>query len=210
MAGIFRKTKRSRMIQDEIACVILSGGKSSRMGQDKSMMKITDDITMIEYVYNKMKKVFNNIYISSKHNNYSFIEKKYIVLDNNSISSPMVAFDSIFNTLEYKYLFIISVDTPLIEIQTIKRLYDSIKNNNYDIVIAKDSLKNVHNLCGIFNTNIKTHIKNKIKQNNHKMNSLIHCVSYHYFEFDNWKQFTNINRYEDFLKAKEFIDLGQE
>jgi molybdopterin-guanine dinucleotide biosynthesis protein A len=198
------------MIQDEIACVILSGGKSSRMGQDKSMMKISNNITMIEYLYNKMKRVFHNIYISSKYTNYSFIESKHIILDNNSIASPMVAFDTIFNTLDYKYLFIISVDTPLVNVESVKKLYDTIKNNNYDIVIAKDSLDNIHNLCGIFNTNIKTKVAYQIQQDNHKINSLIKSVPHHYLEFNNWKQFTNINRYEDFLEAQKYIDAGQE
>jgi len=183
----------------DIPCVILAGGKSSRMGEDKSLLPFKDKSSMIEYQYNKLSKIFSNIFISSKTNKFTFNKNLNIIIDNNkTISSPMIALESIFRNLKNDKIFIITVDTPLIEKNTINNILKSCYK--YDITIAKDKNK-VHNLCGVFSRGIYTNIINLLKDNNHKINYLIKNSNHKILYFDNEKQFININTKQEYQKA---------
>ncbi|WP_223599086.1 NTP transferase domain-containing protein [Chryseobacterium sp. GVT01B] len=49
--------------------IVLAGGQSSRMGQDKALMKLGEK-TVIEYVIDNLSQVFDEVYISGNHSNY--------------------------------------------------------------------------------------------------------------------------------------------
>ena len=183
---------------DDIPCIILSGGKSSRMGRDKSFLPFANDNTLIEYQYKKLSKIFKKVYISSKTDKFSsIITDANIIYDKDqNISSPMVALESIFEKLNDEKVFIITVDVPLIEEATIKTI---IKNSyNYNIAIAKDEDK-VHNLCGVFSKSILQQVKELLIDDIHKINYLIKKTNnYNEILFNNKKQFTNLNTISDY------------
>ncbi|WP_228135503.1 NTP transferase domain-containing protein [Halarcobacter anaerophilus] len=88
----------------EIPCVILCGGKSSRMGEDKALLPFSNSDTLSQYQYEKYKPFFKKVYISSKTNKFDFDAN--LILDKSNIYSPIVALKSIFESLkdEKKYL----------------------------------------------------------------------------------------------------------
>ena len=183
----------------EITCVILSGGKSSRMGEDKSLLPFSSSKTLIEYQYQRLKPYFKDIYISSKNDKFDFIDKNSLILDENKdIYSPILALDTIFNKFQNEKIFLITVDTPLVTIESISELINESKN--YDICIAQT--EKTHNLCGVFSSNISLSIKSMINNNIHKINYLIKNNKYIILDFPNNIEFMNINNkceYEDAL-----------
>jgi len=177
----------------DIPCVILAGGKSSRMKQDKCFLAFKNT-TLIKYQYDRLNQIFKNVYISSKVNKFNFPSK--LILEQNDIFSPMVALQSILQNNEE--VFIISVDTPNISKSTINKLID--KSNNFDITIPKTKDNKTHNLCGIFKSSINTKIDEMIKDNNHKIGFLIKSVNSKIVDgFDN-DEFVNLNTKDDYLK----------
>ena len=179
----------------DIPCVILCGGRSSRMGKDKALLPFGKYDTLIEYQYKKFSKFFKKVYISSKIDKFNF-EAEIIYDINQDIFSPMIALKSIMNTLDITDIFIITVDVPLVKIETIDKLI--VNSLNYDITIARDKDK-IHNLCGIFNISIKSTINNLLKKDIHKVNYLIKMVkSTQQILFSNEKQFININTNNDY------------
>jgi len=185
----------------ELPCVILSGGRSSRMGEDKSLLPFDGYSTLIEYQYKKLSQIFSNVYISSKIDKFDFLEDKdHIIYDSSDISSPMVALSSIFKKLSsIKNIFIITVDTPLVLIDTIEKLIDN--HNGYDITIATSEDK-IHNLCGVFNCSIIDNIDDCISNDNHRINYLVRNSKTNYKDFEYSKQFLNINTKDDYLLAQ--------
>ena len=183
----------------EITCVILSGGKSSRMGEDKSLLPFSTSKTLIEHQYQRLKPYFKDIYISSKTDKFDFIDKDFLILDENKdIYSPILALDTIFNKFQNEKIFLITVDTPLVTIESISELINESKN--YDICIAQT--EKTHNLCGVFSSNISLSIKSMISNNIHKINYLIKNNKYIILDFPNNIEFMNINNkceYEDAL-----------
>ena len=185
------------MLINNIPCVILSGGKSSRMGEDKSLLPFKDSSTLIEYQYKKLSKIFKDTYISSKMDKFNFDAN--IIYDNDkNVSSPMIALYSILEHLNFEKVFIITVDTPFVKKDTIFELIDN--SSIHDIVIAKDTNK-THNLCGVFSKSINSTIKNMLSDDNHKINTLIKKSNHKIILFENSKQFLNINTQDDYKYA---------
>lgn len=188
----------------EITCVILSGGKSSRMGEDKSLLPFSSSKTLIEYQYNRLKPYFKNIYISSKVDKFDFLEKEFLILDENKdVFSPILALDTIFEKFQNQKIFIITVDTPFVSIDTISKLIEESKD--CDICIAQT--EKTHNLCGVFSSSISLTIKSMIENDIHKIWFLIKNNIYKIIELPNNNEFLNINHRDDYEIALKSINL---
>ena len=188
----------------EITCVILSGGKSSRMGEDKSLLPFSTSKTLIEYQYQRLKPYFKDIYISSKTDKFDFIDKDFLILDENKeIFSPILALDTIFNKFKNEKIFIITVDTPFVSLKTISELIN--QSHEVDICIAET--QKTHNLCGVFSSNINSFIKVMLKDDIHKIFYLIKNNNHKIVHFDNNDEFININDKSEYKKSLDIINL---
>lgn len=173
------------------------------MGEDKSLLPFSTSKTLIQYQYERLKPYFKNIYISSKINKFDFLEIDSLILDENQeVFSPILALDSIFNKLKNQKIFIITVDSPFVSIETISKLI--IESENYDICIAQT--QKTHNLCGIFSYNISKTIKSMIKNDIHKIFYLIKNSKYNIIEFPNNSEFMNINDKEEYIESLYYIN----
>lgn len=187
----------------DIQAVILAGGKSSRMGEDKSLMAFDRYNSMAELQYDKLSQIFEHVFISAKTNKFDFLDDSLLIKDSSAISSPMVALEAILQRCDTQKVFIITVDIPLVTIDTIQRLIDKAHSSQEDIVFAQDSKGNNHVLCGVFDKNILSSINELLTQDIHKINYLIKVNSSQALSFDDTKEFSNINTKE------EYFDLHQ-
>jgi len=177
----------------DIPCVILAGGKSSRMEEDKCFLPFKNT-TLIKYQYDRLSKIFSNVYISSKVNKFDFDCE--LILENSEIYSPLIALDNILNNLNSN-VFIISVDTPLISLNSIEKIINSSKD--FDITIAQTKDEKRHNLTGVFTINIKNKIKTMLSEDFHKIGYLIKNTNSNIVcDFCNG-EFINLNTKEDYI-----------
>lgn len=185
----------------KIPCIILSGGKSQRMGEDKSLLPFSTYSTLIEFQYNRLKPYFSDTYISSKVDKFPFLsDKSKIIFDENKeIFSPILALYTILQ--KFNEVFIITVDTPFISIKTIEKLINSSKT--YDITIAQTSNR-THNLCGVFKKSCLYKIKHMIENDIHKINYLIKNSNYKIIECRNEDEFLNINEPKEYKIALSY------
>ncbi|MFK5977187.1 MAG: molybdenum cofactor guanylyltransferase MobA [Sulfurovum sp.] len=178
--------------------VILAGGKSSRMGNDKALLPFGGYSSLSEFQYQKFFPLFEKVYISCKNNKFDFDFE--IIEDRYEDSSPLVALISIFETLSVEKIFLLSVDAPFVDKDTIERLFEV--SNDSDIVVAK-SPNGIEPLCGIYNSSILKIAKNQLSQNNHRLNDLLKLSNTHFVEFESEDVFLNMNYIEDYEKAKQ-------
>ncbi len=173
------------------------------MGEDKSLLPFSSSNSLIEYQFERLKPHFKDIYISSKSNKFNFLNSNNLILDENKeIFSPILALQTILETIKDEKVFIIAVDTPFVKIETIKELIS--KSLDFDITIAQTPLK-THNLCGVFSKNILNRIKNMIKDDIHKINYLVRNSKYNILDFQYEDEFLNINSQEDYYKSLQII-----
>ncbi|MGB5919400.1 molybdenum cofactor guanylyltransferase MobA [Arcobacter sp.] len=188
--------------QFDIPCVILCGGKSSRMGEDKALLPFSNYNTLTQYQFDRLKPHFKDIYLSSKTNKFDFLKShENIIYDNISDeSSPLIALKSILETIKSDKVFVITVDTPFVKIDSIEKLINESLSNS---TIATTSRE--HNLCGVYNKSCLPIINEMIKENNHKIGFLLKKIELKKIEFFDENEFLNLNKKEDYQKALSLI-----
>ncbi|MCZ0772038.1 molybdenum cofactor guanylyltransferase [Campylobacter hepaticus] len=182
-----------------INCVILCGGKSSRMGQDKSKLLLKNQ-NLTQFQVEKFSKIFKNVYLSAKEDKFENTFK--IIQDSSQFSlySPMLALYSILSYFNNEYIFIISVDTPKLSQNELIKMATFL-DQNYQIIIAKTPLYK-HPLCGFYHTTLAQTCKKLLEQNQQKLGFLLAQARTKLVEFDNENAFLNLNFYEEYEKFK--------
>ncbi len=184
-------------MKHDIVAVIFAGGKSSRMGRDKALLPFGGYSSLSEFQYHKLKRVFKEVYISSKEDKFDFdIETIY---DSYQESSPLVGIISIFERLRVDEVFILSVDSPFVDKTIIETLLKH-RQSGYDAIVAQ-SPNGLEPLCSIYRSSILPVAKKRLREKNYRLYNLIKDIDSLYVKFDKTQPFTNLNYIDEYQKA---------
>lgn len=186
---------------ESLNAVIFAGGKSSRMGEDKALLPFAGYSTLAEFQYSRLSKLFKSVSISAKENKFDF--DCVVIEDIHEEHSPLVGIISIFETLQIEEVFILSVDAPFVESDTIEKIV-SYKDSNSDAIVAQ-SPSGVQPLCGLYKKSILPLAQQQLKKNNHRLGNLLHLANTEYVKFEEDLPFTNLNHPEEYQEALKYF-----
>lgn len=195
-------------------CVILCGGKSSRLrgenGESKGLLPF-EDKSLVAHNFDKMSGIFKRVFIACKENQVDLIEKSLgdshknqsdiFIIESLDIFAPIVGIVSALSQLKKEKIFFISCDCPFVSRFTIESLCDSAQE--YDIVFAKDSLK-LHPLIAVWSANMLPLLSDSIAKGNFRLQNIIDKAHSKALEFDK-SEFFNINTQENYDTALESL-----
>lgn len=176
-------------------CVILAGGKSSRMGRDKTLLPFAKEPSMTHFLVQKMQRIFKHVYVSTKEQKFN--PPLEILMDETNDFSPMLALYSVLKRFN-ESVFIVPADMPFVSYKCITQLAKF--KDEFDIVVAKDK-DYKHSLCGFFSPKIAKFTKELYEKKEHKIGLLFNFCKYKYVEFDDCEQFMNINNPDEYKRA---------
>ncbi|MGK9369079.1 molybdenum cofactor guanylyltransferase [Melioribacter sp. Ez-97] len=150
-----------------ITGVILSGGKSSRMGENKSLMKIKG-ITTIEIILRLIEPFFEEIILSTNEpEEYEFLGLKSVE-DIYADGGPLAGIHAALKESETENNFIISCDVPLMSAEMIEYFLNYEVES--DVLIAR-AAGYLQPLVGLYRKRLLPLIENILEKNgggNHK------------------------------------------
>ena len=200
--------------------IILSGGKSSRMGTNKSHLKINGK-SLIERTVELCRSMFDeNIIITNEIEEYESLKVK-CYNDIYPNFGPLSGIHSGLVNSKTKNNFIISCDMPFVNEEVIDFLIKYTESSNKQIVLPK--VKNdIYTMCGIYEKSCLPEaeklLKKAIEENSKtkkvrvKLFDLINTVDSDIFDveelsFYNKDLFFNMNSLEDYKYAKEKLSM---
>jgi molybdopterin-guanine dinucleotide biosynthesis protein A len=141
-----------------INAVILTGGKSSRMGVDKCLLKF-GNATLLENTVTLLTPLFNELILSVGYDS-SYPEFNYKkAVDVHKGLGPLIGIYSSLLVSETDQNFIVSCDMPFIN----KDLISFVVNYPTDKLIKIPVAENkIHPLCGVYSKRIVASLKNMI------------------------------------------------
>jgi molybdopterin-guanine dinucleotide biosynthesis protein A len=107
----------------DITGIVLAGGKSSRMGSDKGLMKI-DNKTFVENVIAAMEPLVNEIIIVSNNLEYDQFGF-YRVEDDIKDSGPLAGLYSGLKHSDSEFNLVLSCDIPMIKTEILEKLIEA-------------------------------------------------------------------------------------
>jgi molybdopterin-guanine dinucleotide biosynthesis protein A len=181
----------------EVTGIILAGGKSTRMGTDKALIKVGDK-SLLETVIDNCKTVCKSIIISSNnpaHGKYGY----QVVADEIKDCGPIGGIYSCLRKSETEWNFVISVDTPFVTSDFIQFLVGQTKN--CDVVLPVHSGEK-EPLIALYNKSGLPEVEKLIELRQFKMHHLIAKLNAHYVDAFEWVEktpllFKNLNNPDD-------------
>lgn len=204
-----KKKISSAGVQFDLPCVLFAGGKSSRMGSDKSLLPFGGYSSLAEFQTNRLSELFNHVYISTKTAD-KFDFKADFLLDPKGVDfAPTAGFVSAFTKLHGERIFILSVDTPFVDEETIRKLLEA-DSPELDAVIAKTP-SGSHPLCGIYHRSLQEDFERMLREGDHRLGKLLSRCNTHFVPFDNDDPFMNLNHpheYETALTRHKGLEIN--
>lgn len=180
---------------------ILAGGRSSRMGTDKSFLRL-GETTLIGHVIGALRGCVENLYIVS---NNSMHEKQGLPVIPDVLSGCGPA-GGILSALEHSDVpcnFILSCDTPFIRPETIQAIMQA--HGTFDITLPEVN-GYPEPLCGIYSTTCALEWRRRLELGMLKLTDLIagfrsQLIPVTDLNNGHKEEFFNINSPEDYQNA---------
>ena len=159
----------------DVTGIILSGGKSSRMGTNKSLLKIGDN-TVIEIMVRLMKSLFQNVIISTNtKEEYSFLNCP-MAADIYKYAGPLAGIHAALMESTTERNFVISCDVPLMSREMIEFFTEY--NSDKGIIISR-AAGYLQPLVGIYKKRLLPLIENILSENENKSDEKKKHLSLH-------------------------------
>ena len=194
---------------NDITGVILSGGRSSRMGVNKSFLKLGNQ-TIIERIVDLMKSIFSEvIIITNTTDEYKFLNL-HLYEDIYKWKGPLAGIHSALVHSKTDKVFVISCDVPLMS----REMIEYIINHKSDKPIVFCEAAGYHQpLVGVYSKKIFDELGLFLLENEsndksfHKFLKNIDAEIIHPEKLDFYKDelFFNVNRPEDFEQIKKLF-----
>ena len=179
-----------------VSAIVLSGGKSSRMGTDKCDLEYEGQ-KLINIQVNKMKELGIDDIIAS---GYRGKECDAIVIEDDIMKGPLSGILKGLMSIKNDRAFVISVDVPLVQIESIKKVIDYSFAKDLDIVMIRHN-GNREPLMGVYKKKLIDNINEILTGDNYSIMRLADSAKYEFLDLDDDDSFyLNVNNKDDYNK----------
>ena len=177
--------------------IILAGGRSRRMGKDKSMLLINNK-PMIEHILEQIRPYFSQVLISSNdQKKYAFLGAD-VIPDKVPDQGPLMGILSCLEVSSHDLNFVVACDVPVINHDFIRKMMREAQM--YDGVIPVREKSKYEPLFGIYRKSMITPIRETLKTDSRKIIDACSKCRIKYLEIDDAEWYRNLNTMEEYNK----------
>jgi molybdenum cofactor guanylyltransferase len=179
----------------EASAAILAGGKSSRMGQDKSLLPV-EGKPLIRHIFEQLQGQFDDILVSTNDpTKYAFLGARSAP-DREPGQGPLAGIASAVEAARHERVFVIACDIPVIDLDTAKRMV--IRAESFDCVIAKSSVGH-EPLFAVYRRNALPAIRAVLEAGERRISAIFPRVRTHFYDLGSAPWYRNLNTREDLV-----------
>lgn len=199
---------------EQLSGIILAGGNSLRLGQDKSLLKLGDTL-VLDIVCKKLASFASELIVAVNQPEKLYKKKTLkIVRDEVPSYGPLGGILTGLKASSNFYSLVVGVDMPFVKDEVLRLLLD--KRNSFDIVVPKIN-DHLEVLCALYSKNCVVPISQALKEKNFKVISFFGQVEVGYLEGEELTKadpeglsFFNINNQADLTEAREIFERENE
>lgn len=183
-----------------LSMIILAGGRSSRMGTDKSDLVYRKQ-TFLEIQIGKGRQLgIEDILVSG----YRGLECPVpVVMDRLKERGPLGGLEACLRRIRNGRSLVLSVDTPLVSVRELQELIQKDRKSNHPITILRHGQKQ-EPLIGIYAAYLAGHMAEALAAGNGSVFAFLKKTGYgEYVSAGDEPQFRNINEREDYQRLQK-------
>ncbi|HMR86720.1 MAG TPA: molybdenum cofactor guanylyltransferase [Saprospiraceae bacterium] len=187
---------------DDLIGVVLMGGKSSRMGRDKSLLEIEDQ-PLYKIAGQKLSIYCNQVFLSVNEQQKAENTYEYpCITDQYEAQGPIGAMLSCMHKLEKSILFL-ACDMPFISSDDIKTLIDKRDKNHICTSFFHPEKQIYEPLLSIWETASLPLLETYFANGNRSLQKFLGQQNIHKLNILNPENFKNINHYDEWKMISE-------
>jgi molybdopterin-guanine dinucleotide biosynthesis protein A len=192
-----------------MTCIILAGGKSSRLGQSKAL-QVIDGKSLIQWVVDRLAILSTEIIIATAHGEAipcSSAVRIKTVADIYPGKGPLGGIYSGLISSSSSRAIVVGCDTPFLSVSLLEYMTQTLAD--CDVALPRIG-EMVEPLCAVYSKNCVAPIQELLEQNEPRISKLFSMVKVKYIEADEINSFDpehlsffNINSQADLDKARK-------
>ncbi len=181
----------------DATAIIMAGGQSLRMGQDKSMLSINGE-PVVKHIFDQLHPHFAQVLISSDNvSKYSFLDVE-VVPDEITGKGPLMGIASALRASVNDVNFVIACDIPEVDISFVRRLVRESKG--FDAVIPQTGSSQYEPLFAVYKKSTLAAIDKAIAAGVYRIIDPVKDCKVNYIDLNRGKQLENLNTMKDYHK----------
>lgn len=193
---------------DDVTCIILAGGQSRRMGQDKAFIQI-EGVRLLDYVYGKCQELFKEIIIVTNQPQQFVDYKTPVVADEIPGIGSIGGLYTGLKRASNDYSFCVACDMPFLKPELISYLIE--KRLHSDVVIPR-TRAGLEPLHAVYSKRCIEPIRKSIEKGDLKITNFLSEVRVYYCEEEEIKKFDpaltffmNVNNKKELFKIQKML-----
>ncbi len=179
-------------LEENAAAIVLSGGTSQRMGEDKSVMHVHGQ-PLVATIIDQLAPHFEQIMVSGQKDKYAFTGWP-VVEDLESGKGPLMGLMSALKSSERELNFITACDVPGIHLPFVRRMLREIGEHEAVVPVLPDGHKQP--LFAVYRKNAHLKIAQRLAEGKRAVHALLDVLDVLYIDIDgDW--YYNLNTRED-------------
>jgi molybdopterin-guanine dinucleotide biosynthesis protein A len=184
-------------LREHAAAIVLAGGSSTRMKQDKAMMRI-DGRPMIEHVRGQLRNHFEQILISANNpEKYAFLGLP-VIRDRSPGNGPMMGIASALEVSTLDLNLVVACDIPEINMNLAHRMIDLAKG--YDIVVPRTEEGLLEPLFAVYRRSVLRRMHDLLSAGERRIRRLFSVCRTRFVEVPARNSLKNLNTMEEYLR----------
>jgi molybdopterin-guanine dinucleotide biosynthesis protein A len=184
--------------------VILAGGSSSRMGQDKAMMPVEcgpaankTSRPMVEVILGQLGGLFTEVVISANEAaRFRYLDLR-VVPDRVRQQGPMMAIASAVGASKTDINFVTACDIPQLDKDLVKRMLRQAKSDNVDIVVPVNAAGRYETLFAVYKKSCLPAVDEALEEGVRKISDVFCRCRVRYVSLEDSARIVNINTPRD-------------
>lgn len=183
-------------VRENAAAIVLAGGKSSRMGRDKSLLA-TNNVPLIGKIVSQLEDHFQEIIIGANDTEkYRFLNLP-VIPDLEKGKGPLMGIYSTLLHSKHEINFVVACDIPDLNIEYIKELIRQAEDHQIVIPVWSDG--RLEPLFAVYRRSVLDNVKNLLDAGQRKISLLFELANVKYLPLpDEGKWYRNLNTTEDY------------
>lgn len=177
----------------EASAAILAGGKSSRMGQDKSLLPVSGK-PLIRRIHEQLLSRFDDILISTNEpEKHAFLGAR-TVPDRVPGKGPLMGIASAVDAARHERVFVTACDIPVIDLDTVARML--VLAEDFDCVIPMSSIGH-EPLFAVYRKSAIPAMRDVLEAGERRISAIFTRVRTRFYELGRAPWYRNLNTQED-------------
>ncbi|MCR2821306.1 molybdenum cofactor guanylyltransferase [Lederbergia panacisoli] len=186
--------------------IILAGGKSSRMGENKALMKIGGK-RVIDRIIEEFIPISEDVILIANEKIQQLDHSVIVLKDSEAFKGqgPLAGILTGLTAAKKGPCFVVACDMPFASTEMAKKLLHTLTEKNLDAVIPIAEGQ-IHPLFAAYDAGILSYVHETLKEGKKSVKSLLDRINVEYIEVIDSLDLWNMNTKEDYIEAKKRIE----